>query len=98
MVSPVLSGVVVRSGFSMEDDSGILVDVVGAVGGGVTVVSGVVPRGPSVLEIGAVPFVTAGAVSAKTDIPSEKSSKRRTKNESKRNPLGCDMAIFPFAL
>ena len=56
-VSPVLSGVVVRSGFSIEDDSGILVGVIGAL----VVVSGVVPSGPSVLEIGAVPSVTAGA-------------------------------------
>ena len=97
-VSPVVSGVVVRSGFSIEDDSGILV-VIGALVGGVVVVSGDVPRGPSVLEIGAVPSVAAGAeLSANTAVVSEKRSIRRTKNESKRNPLGFDMATIPFVL
>ena len=95
-VSPVVSGVVVRSGLSIEDDSGILV-VIGAVVGGAVVVSGVVPNGPSPLVIGAVPFVTAGAdVSANTAVVSEKRSMRRTRNESKRNPLALDMTIGPF--
>ena len=95
MVSPVVSGVVVRSGSSRVDRAGTLVVVVGAL----VVVSGVVPRGPSVLEIGAVPSVAAGAVvSASTVVVNEKRSMRRTKNESKRNPLDFDMATIPFVL
>ena len=98
-VSPVDSGVVVMWGSSIEDDSGIFVVVIGAVVGGVTVVSSAVPRGPSVLEMAAVPLVAAGeVVPAKTVVPNDTSKIRRTKNESKRNPLACDMVTDPFVL
>ena len=92
-VLPVESGVVVISGFIMEDDSGILL-VLGA-----CVLAGDVVSGLSIVVMGAVASVTAGAVVwAQTAVVSEKRSARRTKNESKRNPLSFDMTTDPFVV
>ena len=100
-VLPVESGVVVISGFIMEDDSGILL-VLGA-----CVLAGDVVSGLSIVVMGAVASVTVGAVAsvtagavvwAQTAVVSEKRSARRTKNESKRNPLSFDMTTDPFGV